>query len=94
MYVCMPDQKRASDLIPDGCEEPWGWWELNSRPMEEQPVYLTAEKSLLPTPQTCTSKHPTALSTGILAGCVPFLHTGAAVKLSSHWGRWEVGRSC
>lgn len=46
MYVCMPDQKRAPDLIPDGCEEPWGWWELNSRPIEEQPVRLTTETSL------------------------------------------------
>jgi len=29
-------QKRASDLITDGCEPPCGCWELNSGPLEEQ----------------------------------------------------------
>jgi hypothetical protein len=32
-----------------GCEPPCGGWELNSRPLEEQPVLLTAEPSLQPT---------------------------------------------
>jgi hypothetical protein len=41
-------QKRASDLITDGCEPPYGCWELNSRPLEEQSVLLTAEPSLQP----------------------------------------------
>ena len=31
-------QKRAPDLIMDGCEPPCGCWELNSGPQEEQPV--------------------------------------------------------
>jgi hypothetical protein len=43
-------QKRASDLITDGCEPPCGCWELNSGPLEEQSVLLTAEPSLQPRP--------------------------------------------
>jgi hypothetical protein len=38
-------QKRASDPITDGCEPPCGCWELNSGPLEEQSVLLTAEPS-------------------------------------------------
>jgi hypothetical protein len=41
-------QKRASDLITDGCEPPCGCWDLNSGPSEEQSVLLTAEPSLQP----------------------------------------------
>jgi hypothetical protein len=41
-------QKRASDHITDGCESPWGCWELNSGPLEEQSVSLTAEPSVQP----------------------------------------------
>ena len=37
-------QKRASDLIKDGC----GCWDLNSGPSEEQSVLLTTEPSLQP----------------------------------------------
>jgi hypothetical protein len=40
-------QKRASDSITDGCEPPCGCWELNSGPLEEQPLFLGAESSLL-----------------------------------------------
>jgi hypothetical protein len=36
----------ASDLITDGFEPPCGCWELNSGPLEEQSVLLTAEPSL------------------------------------------------
>jgi hypothetical protein len=39
-------QKRASDPITDGCEPPCGCWDLNSEPLEEQSVLLTAEPSL------------------------------------------------
>jgi hypothetical protein len=39
-------QKRASDLITDGCEPPCGFWELNSGPLEEQSVLLTTKTSL------------------------------------------------
>ena len=30
-------------ILTDGCEPPCGCWELNSRPLEEQSVLLTAE---------------------------------------------------
>jgi hypothetical protein len=40
--------KRASDHITDGCEPPCGCWELNSGPLEEQSMLLTAEPSLQP----------------------------------------------
>jgi len=36
--------------ITDGCEPPCGCWELNSGPLEEQPVLLTTEPSLQPLP--------------------------------------------
>ena len=39
-------QRRALDLITDGCEPPCGCWELNSRLLEEQPVLLTTEPCL------------------------------------------------
>ena len=32
--------------ITDGCEPPCGFWKLNSGPLEEQLVLLTAEPSL------------------------------------------------
>jgi len=53
MYSILPayvtaGQKRAPDLITDGCEPPCGCWELNSWPLEEQSVLLTAEPSLQP----------------------------------------------
>ena len=38
-------QKRASDPITDGCDPSHGCWELNSGPLEEQSVFLTAEPS-------------------------------------------------
>jgi hypothetical protein len=34
-------QKRASDLVTDGCEPPCGCWVLNSGPSEEQSGALT-----------------------------------------------------
>jgi hypothetical protein len=41
-------QKRGSDPITVGRELPCGCWELNSGPLEEQSVLLTAEPSLQP----------------------------------------------
>jgi hypothetical protein len=41
-------QKKALDPITDGCEPPCSCWELNSGPLEEQSVLLTAEQSLQP----------------------------------------------
>ena len=32
--------------LTDGCEPPWGCWELNSGPLEQQSVLLTTEPSL------------------------------------------------
>jgi hypothetical protein len=46
-YLCT-DQKRASDRITDGCEPPHGYWELNSRPLQEQSMLLTTEPPLSP----------------------------------------------
>ena len=46
LYACMPvGQRRAPDLITDGCEPPCGSWELHSGPLEEQAVLLTSEPS-------------------------------------------------
>jgi hypothetical protein len=39
-------QKRVSDIIIDDDEPPCGCWDLNSGPLEEQSVHLTAEPSL------------------------------------------------
>jgi hypothetical protein len=38
--------EEASDPITNGYESPWDCWELNSGPLEEQSVLLTAEPSL------------------------------------------------
>ena len=32
--------------VPDGCEPPYGFWELNLSPLEEQQVFLTTESYL------------------------------------------------
>ena len=42
LSVCMSaGQKRAPDLIRDGCEPPCGCWELNSRPLKEEAVLFS-----------------------------------------------------
>lgn len=38
--------KRTSDPTTGGFEPSCGYWELNSRPLEEQPVLITAAPSL------------------------------------------------
>jgi len=53
MYRVLPactlaHQKRALDPNTDGCEPPYGCWELNSGPLKEQLVLLTSEPSLQP----------------------------------------------
>jgi len=35
-------------LFIDGCEPPYGCWDLNSGPLEEQSALLTTEPSLQP----------------------------------------------
>jgi hypothetical protein len=48
-YSCLQThQKRASDLITGGCEPPYGCWDLNSVPLEEQTVLLPTEPSRHP----------------------------------------------
>jgi hypothetical protein len=73
-------QKKASDLIADGCEPPCGCWELNSVPLEEQSGLLTTEPSLQP--------HSLPFSALLTAGecvcvCV-HTHTRARVHKHSH----------
>jgi hypothetical protein len=41
-----PKQTMASYFIIDGYQSPCGGWELNSGPVEEQPVLLPFEPSL------------------------------------------------
>jgi hypothetical protein len=46
LYSCLQTpQKRASDLITDGCEPACGCRDLNSQLLEEQSVLLTTEPS-------------------------------------------------
>jgi hypothetical protein len=52
-YVCalsfsLETPEEGSDLITDGCEPSCSCWDLNSGPLEEKPVFLTAEPSLQP----------------------------------------------
>ena len=51
--LLLTHRKRASDSITDGCEPPCGCWDLNSEPLEKQPVLLTAEPP--PQPQNSGS---------------------------------------
>ena len=39
-------QKRAPDLIIDGCKPPCGGWELNSGSLEEQAIRAEVKKPL------------------------------------------------
>jgi hypothetical protein len=49
LYSDTPEEGiRSHALTTDGCEPPYGCWELNSEPLEEQSVLLTAEPSLQP----------------------------------------------
>jgi hypothetical protein len=49
LFACMAaNQKRTSDPSINGCELPCCCWELNSEPLEEQPVILTFDPSLRP----------------------------------------------
>jgi hypothetical protein len=56
--VCLPAcQKRAPDLIIDGNEPPYGCWELNSGPLEEQTVLLTSKVNLIYRPNKYCLSH-------------------------------------
>ena len=39
---------RSRTGVPDGCEPPCGFWELNPDPLQEQQMLLTTEPSLQP----------------------------------------------
>ncbi|GAB1301764.1 Set1/Ash2 histone methyltransferase complex subunit ASH2 [Apodemus speciosus] len=54
-------QKRASDLIMDGCEPPYGCWDLNSGPSEEQSVLLTLSHLSSPVGQFLKCQNPPQL---------------------------------
>jgi hypothetical protein len=69
-------QKRASDLIMDGCEPPCGCWDLNSGPSEEQSVLLTNEPSLQPL--------VLVLKTGVLCVALDVLKLALYTKLASN----------
>ena len=49
-HVCAVTEKRVlgspGTVITDGCQPPCGCWDLNSGPLEDQPVLLTTEPSL------------------------------------------------
>jgi hypothetical protein len=45
-HCLLTHQKRVSGSIIDSCKPPCGCWELNSGPLEEQLVLLTAEPSV------------------------------------------------
>lgn len=47
LYLCVPAyQKRISDHIIDSSEPHRGCWELDTGPLQEQPVLLNSELSL------------------------------------------------
>jgi hypothetical protein len=70
-------KKNASDPIIEGCEPSHGCWELNSGPLEERPVLLTAEPSLQPlklgSSHLCSK--PFIHGAIPVSGCVP-VHRG------------------
>ena len=48
-HLCLCEGTRSSGAgVTDSCELPCGCWELNPDPLEEQPVLLTSEPSLIP----------------------------------------------
>jgi len=80
-YSLLPaGQKRALDLITDGCEPPCGCWKLNSGPLEEQSVLLPTEPSLQPLSSLMNGfrarKNPKPRS-----GCISYL---SAVVIKYH----------
>jgi hypothetical protein len=60
-------RRRHLDPIIDGCEPPCGCWELNSGPLEEQSVLLTAEPSLQPSHGLDIARKPTTTAVSLRA---------------------------
>jgi hypothetical protein len=49
LSACTPAwQKSTLDHIIDGCEPSCGYWELNSTPLKEHPVFFSTKTSLQP----------------------------------------------
>lgn len=67
MYVFVTEegirQKRGWDSITEGCEPPYGFWEMNSGPLEEWSVFLTTGPFFQP-----------LLCLSALPGCVSMYH--------------------
>jgi hypothetical protein len=82
-------QKRASDLITDGCEPLCGCWELNSGPLEEQTVLLTTEPSLQPQVHT-SNPRIWAVEAKKIKG-IPSLHNELEASLGSR-RPWHKGK--
>jgi hypothetical protein len=85
--TCTPAcQKRASDPFIDGHEPPYGCWELNAEPLEEQ-VLLTAEPSLqpqgLPIKGGRRPEHPKVRNAVLLCRLVEE-HSGQSTELSEN----------
>ena len=81
-------QKRASDPVTDGCEPPCGCWELNSGPLEEQSVLLTAEPSLQPHQAFCKgSILPLSCNSSFLISGIsqPSSHSKSVAKWKQKW---------
>jgi hypothetical protein len=58
MYMSTPllsldTPEEGSDPITNGYESPCGCWDLNSEPLEEQPMLLITEPSLQPNIVDC-----------------------------------------
>ena len=66
---------RALGSITYGCQPPYGCWELNSGPLEEQQVLLTPEPSLQPQFRAFVSEPS---------------HQSPSAKLISHMNLLEV----
>jgi hypothetical protein len=75
-------QKGALDPVTDGCEPPCGCWELNSGPLEEQSVLLSAEASLQPHAHTSSAVHTHLQCTHICSA-----HTSAVHRIASEESR-------
>ena len=81
-------QKRASDLITDGCEPPCGCWDLNSETSEEQSVLLTTEPPLQPQcliSNVCVERiHSLSAVNSIVISCERFYNAQAWIQPQSN----------
>ena len=95
--ACTPAcQKRAQDFTIDGCEPPCNCWELNSRPLEGQPVLLTTEPTLQPSSHVLYLPQSTHLSTEkqhCRLRLIPqLLNWGLHPSDDGAFGKWQIMR--